>query len=70
VRFQAEASNFSLPRCVETGSVAHLVPYTVSTGDSAAVKLPGREADHLPPRLRMVELHFHSSIRLHDVVLN
>jgi hypothetical protein len=37
------------------------------------VKWPGREAGpspHLVPRIRMVERHLHSSIRLHGVMLN
>jgi hypothetical protein len=36
------------------------------------VKRQGREADHLHlvPRLRMVKLYLHSSIRLYDVMLN
>jgi hypothetical protein len=44
------------------------VPGAVSPG----VRQPGPEAEdfHLVPRLRVVELHLHSYIRLHGVVLN
>jgi hypothetical protein len=34
------------------------------------VKRQGREADHLAPRSRIVELYFQSPIRLHGVVFN
>jgi hypothetical protein len=37
---------------------------------SPRVKRLGREADHSPPRSRMVELYLHSPIYLHGIVLN
>jgi hypothetical protein len=34
------------------------------------VKRPGLEADHSPPRPRLLELYIHSSVRLQGVELN
>jgi hypothetical protein len=74
VRFQEGARNFSLHHRVHNGSGAHPASYPMSIRDSfPEVKRPGREVAHSPPFSaevkELVELHLHSSIRLHGVVL-
>jgi hypothetical protein len=75
VRFQAGAGNFSLHHCVQNGSGAHPASYPMGArGSFPGVKRPGREADPSPPFSvevkECVELHLHSPIRLHGVVLS
>jgi hypothetical protein len=60
----------SRPTLRSTQPPAQWVPGVLSPG----VKRPGREVDHTPPTSaevkKNVDLHIHSHIRLHVVVLN
>jgi hypothetical protein len=67
--------NFVLLYVVQTGSGAHPASYPSIPGAfSMRVKSSVREADHSPPTSTEVkenmDLHIHSLIRLHGVVLN
>jgi hypothetical protein len=71
VLFAAGARDFSLLHNVHTDRGAHSASYTMGTGCCfQGVKRPGREADHLVPRLRMMELYLHSPICLHGIVVS
>jgi hypothetical protein len=74
VQFPARARDFSL-QSVQTGSGAHLASFSVDTGGSfpGSVVVGGMKLTthfHLVLRSRMVEIHLHSPICLHDIVLN
>jgi hypothetical protein len=49
-RFPTEAEDFSFNLCVQTGSGAHPVSYTMDTGGSfpGGKARPGRDANHSP----------------------
>jgi hypothetical protein len=51
VRSPTEEEDFSSNLCVQTGSGAHPVSYTMGTGGSVpgGKARPGRDADHSPP---------------------
>jgi hypothetical protein len=75
VRFPAGTENFSLHHRVQNVSGTHPASYRMgSRGSFLGGKTAGREADHSPPSSaeikELVELYFHSPIRLYDVVLN
>jgi hypothetical protein len=59
-------STASIPALEPTQPLNQWVP----AGSFLGVKWPGNEANRSPPRSRMVQLHFHSPIRLHGLVLN
>jgi hypothetical protein len=66
-RFPAEARDFSLHYSVQTGSGAHPASYTMGTGGSFPRSGMDVKLTHLlnrMPRSEMVELYFHSPIRL------
>jgi hypothetical protein len=49
----------------------HPASYTVGRGDGfPGGKMTGREAEHSPPPCAEVELHLHTLIRLHGLVIN
>jgi hypothetical protein len=57
VRSPAEAKDFPLSSCVQTGSGAHPASCTMGTGDPflGGKARPGRDADHSPPSSAEVE---------------
>jgi hypothetical protein len=64
-----QAKHFSLLHNVATGYGTHLASYRISTRPvSPDIKQQRHEADHSPPPV--LELCFHSHIRLHGVMLN
>jgi hypothetical protein len=75
VRFPAGAGNFSLHAASRTalGPTQPLIHWVIGAL-FMAVKWQGREADHSPPSnfevKECVELHLHSPIRLHGVVVS
>jgi hypothetical protein len=74
VRFPAEARDFSLPHCVQTGPGTHTASYTMGLWVlSPEVKRPGREADYTLPSSAEVKNGGAIPalpISLHGVVLN
>jgi hypothetical protein len=75
ITFTVEARDFSLLHNVQTGSEAHPASYKMGTGDFSLRVMCNRGVKltthlNLVQRLRMVELHLHSPICLHGVVLN
>jgi hypothetical protein len=73
IRFQAGAT-FSYLHSVQTGSGAHRASYPMGTGgDFPGLDRPGRQENHSPPfsaEVKNCGVHHHSSICLHDIVLN
>jgi hypothetical protein len=74
VRFPVGLGDISLLHSPQTGSGAHQMPYTMSTGACfSGGEVAGREAvysPHIIPRWRIVGRCLRSPIRLHGVVLN
>jgi hypothetical protein len=75
VRFPAGAGNFYLHhRCVQTGSGAHSVTYSLGTRvPFPGVKRPEREADHLPSSAEVKNARSYTStppIRLHGGIFS